>query len=363
MKNFFLVLSLFVSINCHSQNSDPCGCDAVLLGGTLHKIYSQRNQNSTFYAKQYIVHTDYSEFKKQTTSGGGVGVLEILSLNGNMSEQEYNQKKAEYLQESQQYRQDINSDLLIESFGDKTIINAWAGCKRDCVMEELSYYFELSDSSNINFEIKYLARSQIKKITSSIIENGKVIDRHDNKLVDNNTLLVPGNSAFRIKRQSKKNPVRITVKIAGDDKIKVIPVYKEAVPPWPPDTLPKPIKICSNEWKTFSQNESFRVVSGLKVTVPKSGKYVVNAIAGIQLPEGGYEAVAGIVWANGETGDQLFGQCLCNKENSYKCTFDQTIQLTKGDQLELRFYTSKNTPSYKILGPNNNSCLSITFIE
>jgi hypothetical protein len=119
---------LYSNRSAQAQNSDSCGCNAVLIP-TVRIVSSNKTQQLA-----YLKIIDKATFEELKKSSGGGGSLAIgpLSIGGGTSWDEFSQKR-ERLFQQEQFSMDYNeASNLVTSGIPQHVTTAWTACKQSC---------------------------------------------------------------------------------------------------------------------------------------------------------------------------------------------------------------------------------------
>ncbi len=224
----FVSLGILVSISSTAvAQGDSCGCYAVLADGVYNYRAERGDQSASNYVRQMIANSNYDEFKRSVSAGGGASFFDF-GFNANMSRGEYEARKTAFRQEMQGGGVSATSRDVLERYGDANVLSAWGSCMSSCNTQGLHSWASVVDSNTVILHIKWIPTPSTQpRVENSHLVNGTVVGSNS----DGSALLpagfnIPTGETIRVIRRSNVNqPVIATAEITGMDIAQFIPKY------------------------------------------------------------------------------------------------------------------------------------------
>ena len=232
---YHTIALLFILSNNICSQSDPCGCDAVLVDGVYNYRSAKGDIQSLDVVKSYIVRTSYEDFMKNKANSLG-GSYKLLSIDSGSSKSQYESKKQEFRQQGYSGSEYQESNDILEKYGDENVLKAWSKCRSDCITNGgLVYLVSVDDQINGSVTLVYQpkAGSTDPVVTESHIANAKSTrgdDRTETAVPQGYTLPI-GKTIISFRRKNSDEPVIIDLAITGGRDIHIfVPEYIEPTP-------------------------------------------------------------------------------------------------------------------------------------
>jgi hypothetical protein len=260
-----------LNITVHAQGNDPCSCNAVLISG----VYSYRAERGDSEATQdvanFLAFASYEQFKKTVNAGGGFDIGGF-GFSADMSEEEFHERQTQLRQYYHFSSWSKTSRDLVERYGDKNVLNAWATCKSTCNATGLLSWIEVNDANNLVLHLKWSTSidAQPPQVQDSRINGGRVSDNSvaQGKVYKTGKVLKVGDQTRRIYRPKSKKAVTINISLKGADDVDVyVPKFIAAKEP---ATQPPAPSVTSLTWSALD------LPIGHIIGKPQDGAWVIS---------------------------------------------------------------------------------------
>src|SRR6266404_63637 len=228
-----IILLVLASKVAAQTNSDQCSCNAVLMQGVYNYRAERGDRDARAEVERYIARTDYEEFKKSMSAGGG-GSYAGFGLSASTSREEYQRTQRQMQEKYRNYSMEVSSRQLLERYGDKNVLDTWAHCKATCETRGLHSWVEENDAKNMILHIKWNPYPE----TNPIVQNSTIIGAKligdsitPGTLFPKNYVIPVGESRLSIHRDNMNEPVVINVEIRGMDIAEYVPQFIPVIGP------------------------------------------------------------------------------------------------------------------------------------
>lgn len=215
----------------NAQDSDACGCNAVLVNGVYNYRAVKADASAQQLVEQYIAKTSYDEFRKNFQGSGGISVPQFCGISAETSKEEYEKKQQTYRSKDTNWSTSATSQDILERFGDSNVLNAWAACKASCKQNGLHSWIDVRDQHYITFHLKFIAdHDETIRFKDSVVVGAVSMTEG----VAPGTLLKPtdwrqGEKTIWLHRDDSSKPVIVHVEVSGGlDQDAYIPAW---IPP------------------------------------------------------------------------------------------------------------------------------------
>lgn len=229
-----------------AQLSDPCGCDAVLMGGVYSYRYARGDNAAESFLNRYFAQTTWDEFQQKNKASGGISVPGYFGASFAQSKDAYEKHQQAIKTGTTEWNKQLSTTEVLEQFGDKNVLDTFATCKATCSKEGLFTWIQSNDLKTVVFHLKWEPRQaeQPPMVERSTLENGTASDFA--AFFTKDRALAPKQvKKFFISRANDSAPIKIAIQFSQHDSV------AEYVPPIiltkePPPSSPSVASVPSN---------------------------------------------------------------------------------------------------------------------
>lgn len=197
---------------------DLCACNAVLARGVYNHRYLRGQSESLSAVYSFLYKATYEQFQKYFEAGGGISYGDI-GFSADMSRSEFEEKQAEFRTAYSSLYQERSSIELLESYGDRNVLEAWMSCKASCDIKDVMLsWVDVNDEHNMTFHLKWDTShgSLEPTVQGSVIRGAVVLDPSvpEGQVLPVDFTIVQGDTPRSIYREDVNQPVVIDVYVS-----------------------------------------------------------------------------------------------------------------------------------------------------